>query len=296
MRLDHTYIAIRQRNILEIVDLSLHVIRDYLGPLCGLLLIGAVPFFLVDWFLIGWMANDLSDGDYVGVYVWVMALLVANQAHVGTVFISQYLGKAIFTGRPAFWETVRSVFSTSSYFIWIHGFTRMVLPVILLTFFMRSPGSDSDTFGFLVFTLSVVVLVGLFVRGLRPFASEILMLEKTPIKELPGQINYKRRSRSLHSAAASELFGRFCLMAIFTLPLAFIFYALLLLVDSTLNLHVDGEQTLVTYYWPISLWIVAGIMAVVRFLSYLDIRIRQEGWAVELRMRAEAIRFQKNFG
>jgi hypothetical protein len=85
-------------------------------------------------------------------------------------------------------------------------------------------------------------------------------------------------------------------MAIFTLPLAFIFYALLLLVDTTLNLHADSEQTLVTYYWPISLWIVAGIMAVVRFLSYLDIRIRQEGWAVELRMRAEAIRFQKNFG
>jgi hypothetical protein len=31
---------------------------------------------------------------------------------------------------------------------------------------------------------------------------------------------------------------------------------------------------------------------VVRFLSYLDTRIRNEGWEVELLLRAEASRFQ----
>ena len=40
---------------------------------------------------------------------------------------------------------------------------------------------------------------------------------------------------------------------------------------------------------PVLLGVVA-FMAVVRFLSYLDLRIRHEGWEVELLMRAEAQR------
>ena len=33
-----------------------------------------------------------------------------------------------------------------------------------------------------------------------------------------------------------------------------------------------------------------GFFRVVRFLSYLDLRIRHEGWEVELLMRAESLR------
>ena len=41
---------------------------------------------------------------------------------------------------------------------------------------------------------------------------------------------------------------------------------------------------------PLSMWMVAWFFTVFRFMSYLDTRIRQEGWEVELRLRAEAIR------
>jgi hypothetical protein len=41
---------------------------------------------------------------------------------------------------------------------------------------------------------------------------------------------------------------------------------------------------------PITLWTVVAFMGVARFLSYLDLRIRQEGWEVELLVRAEAAR------
>jgi len=44
---------------------------------------------------------------------------------------------------------------------------------------------------------------------------------------------------------------------------------------------------------PLSMWIVAGYFTVVRFLSYLDLRIRREGWEVELRVRAEAARMAR---
>jgi hypothetical protein len=43
---------------------------------------------------------------------------------------------------------------------------------------------------------------------------------------------------------------------------------------------------------PIAFWMTAGFSIVVRFLSYLDLRIRQEGWEVELLMRAEAARLR----
>ncbi len=36
---------------------------------------------------------------------------------------------------------------------------------------------------------------------------------------------------------------------------------------------------------PAAMWIVAGYYAVVRFLSYLDLRIRREGWEPVRRQR-----------
>ena len=44
------------------------------------------------------------------------------------------------------------------------------------------------------------------------------------------------------------------------------------------------------YALPLACWMVAIYLNVVRFLRYLDLRIRHEGWEVELRMRAEANR------
>jgi len=42
--------------------------------------------------------------------------------------------------------------------------------------------------------------------------------------------------------------------------------------------------------YPLCLWLIVAFMSMVRFLSYLDLRIRHEGWEVELLMRAEALR------
>ena len=40
--------------------------------------------------------------------------------------------------------------------------------------------------------------------------------------------------------------------------------------------------------FPAAMWLVAGYFSVVRFLSYLDLRIRREGWEVELIVLAAA--------
>jgi hypothetical protein len=41
---------------------------------------------------------------------------------------------------------------------------------------------------------------------------------------------------------------------------------------------------------PLALWTVVALSIFVRFLCYLDARIRLEGWEVELAVRAEALR------
>ena len=50
------------------------------------------------------------------------------------------------------------------------------------------------------------------------------------------------------------------------------------------------SPAMVYVFAPLAMWIVASFFAVVRFLSYLDLRIRREGWEVELRLRAQAAR------
>ena len=48
MRFDKTFIAIRDRSILEIFDLSLHVVTDHFKALFWLFVIGIAPWVALD--------------------------------------------------------------------------------------------------------------------------------------------------------------------------------------------------------------------------------------------------------
>ncbi len=290
MKLDHTFIAIRERGILEIFDLSLHVIRDYFKPLVTLLLIGAAPWILVDCLITGWLIVGEFSGEDGLLFYWIMALLVISQAQVGTTLITHYLGQAMFVARPGIRASIADSLRTSYYFVWSHGAIRLVIPVLLVAWLTRH--ADQDTLiGISALLLPFLVFVSLLTRGLRPFASEMLLLEKTPVRtSQPGEISFARRSKSLHGSSGSDLFGRLIVSSVFLVPLTLSFFSAFVTVDSTLNLQANSEVSLFAYYWIAALWMTAGFAAVVRFLSYVDVRIRQEGWAVELRMRAEGLR------
>ncbi len=293
MRFDETFIAIRERGTLEIFDLALHVIVDHFKPLFWLLLIGTLPWIVLDYYLIGWIAT--SDFFDASLYYWVMMLLIASQAHVGTTFMTRYLGQAMFEGRPSVGTTVKEVlFQTSLYYVWSQGILRCVLPVLLCCLMFSH---DSEELSFFAGALLIpgLVVLGLFVRALRPFVSEILLLERTPIHSKdPNRIFFSKRSSTLHASASGELIGRMIVALVFVLPLAFSCFALFAITDSTLNIQANNlEFTFYPFYWIVSLWMVAGFFCVIRFLSYIDTRIRQEGWAVELRMRAEGQRLAR---
>ncbi len=292
MIFDQTFIAIRQRNIFEIFDLSIHVIRTYFPALSLLLITNALPFFILDWLLFRWMTSEFFVSEYATIYLWTMLLMVTNQAQLGTTMITCYLGRALFQGRPSIRETIQASLKAMPQLFWIQGILRTVILAILVACAVGQ--STSLT---MLPLLMLTIVLGLIVRSFRPFANEMLLLEKNPLRKRKAtDINYSSRSAALHKVAQPTIIGRFLLVALICLPLAFAFYSSMLLMDQTINLHIDPETTLITFYWPAALWLVAGLIAVVRFLSYIDIRIRQEGWAVELRIRAEAIRLNKRLG
>ena len=130
MKLDHTFIAIRERGILEIFDLSLHVVRDHFKPLVALLLIGAAPWIFIDWLITRWLIIGDFSGEYGLLYYWILALLVINQAHVGTTLITYYLGQAMFVAKPGIRATIAGSLKGPWYFVWCHAVLRLILPVL----------------------------------------------------------------------------------------------------------------------------------------------------------------------
>ena len=138
----------------------------------------------------------------------------------------------------------------------------------------------------------VLVVVGIL-RMARPFIVEIVLLEKNPVFAKDKKaITIGRRSRRLHGPSSGELFGRSLIVglvlwtAVISVSFSFLFIQGLMT-----NLWVWGPM-MVRVFVPLSLWIVAIYTTVYRFLSYLDLRIRREGWEVELKVRAAAAELQ----
>ena len=294
MKLDQTFISIRKRSVSELFDLALTVVRSHWRSLAILLLIGAAPWILLDLMLLWPMMHYGPSDPSRWACSWLMMLLIVNQAQYGTKLITIYLGEAMFVGQPDWKEVAKSAFRVSPLFIWLHGLVRMVLPVALLTWLLDI--EQPSDFGVLIgLFIPSSVAFGMAFRAFRPFVSEMILLERTPWRpKEPNGISFARRSKALHSYASSELFGRFVLSCLFAAPLAISFQSLFVQLDSLLNLSAGYEFTLAAYYWVVSLWLTAGFVAVFRFLSYIDIRIRQEGWAIELKMRAEGQKLALN--
>ncbi|MCP4773516.1 MAG: hypothetical protein GY880_04700 [Planctomycetaceae bacterium] len=295
MDFSKTFISIRTRSAFQIYDLAILVCVEYFKPLIGLLAIGAFPFILLDCWLIGWLATDYKDFRF---FYWVMFLLVVSQAQIATTFMTHYLGQAMFFGRPKISTTVKEVLRAGFYFHWLHGGVRMVVPVLICCFFLSRSIElgAADRYLYLFLYLPALVAFGLAFRIFRPFVSEILLLEKTPLRSKNETVVcFHRRSTSLHyrQGAVDWLFGQGVVSLLLGLFLGLAFYAGLLQLDKILNIQANSEWSYAAWYWLVALWLSVGFLCVARFLFYIDTRIRQEGWGVELRMRSESRRISE---
>jgi hypothetical protein len=127
-----------------------------------------------------------------------------------------------------------------------------------------------------------------------PYLNEIILLERNPYSSRsPHQLSTRQRSRALHGSTGGELFGRAVIGTLSAVVLIVVVWLSLWYLRGMLTQDWEFSPVMFTVYFQASVWLVAMFFTVARFLSYLDLRIRREGWEVELLMRAERARMAR---
>lgn len=295
MQLDKTRIAIRERGLLEILDLAPRVIRFHVAPFVATWLAGVVPFLLLNYWLFGWMAD--SPGEYPSDkfeywprYFWTMSLMVFIEAPLATVAMTLYLGDVMFLQRSTPWSIASTIWRLSWRLFVCQGVVRGILIGLLLIFAIERYDRYS---GFEVFLIMLATYTIVF-RSWRPYLNEIVLLERNPLTARSSKaLTIRRRSSALHNPNAGDLFARYIAVAGIAVLMTVAFVYGFWFVGGVLLNDWNWGPIMVHVCVPLAMWITAGYFCVVRYLSYLDLRIRREGWEVELRMRAEAGRLAR---
>lgn len=277
MELDQARIAIRQRAFADILDLALRVVRARAWPLGAALAVGAAPWIALNAWLLGRLPREAIEPGFPIDYVFWMCVLVAWEAPAATALMTLLLGQALFNDRLDYREALRRWLASLPQLLLLQGVLRAVLILPILTAFIP-----------LLFW---------------PYLNEVILLDRNPLRaRRAGDITTYRRAMSLHRGFGGELFLRALASAAVAAVLATAMMLAIALARTTLLLQVDWnlwwdftswDPAMWTVYLPLTLWTIAGFFAVVRFLAYLDLRIRREGWEVELLMRAEGARLER---
>jgi hypothetical protein len=299
VQLDRTEIVIRARSALELLDLSLLVLKKHAWQIALTSALLGLPLLVLDVMSVAWMLSEDTLMVAERLDNPLGAMRWRHSAHLVLLFVMQFplvsLPTTVFLGSRIFYEPMpmrkllRRLWPIAGRSVLVLGVLRLGLVGLVLELWVnRGLAFDWLIEFWLLFGLAVV---GIIFRAGWPFAPEIIGLELCPLRATKaGEITYAGRSSSLHKLLMSDHVARFIGAACFS--------TLLFLSLISGQIFVWGAST-GNWQWnfwfdyvslPLTLWIVGLFMAVFRFLSYLDSRIRLEGWEIELRLKAEAAR------
>jgi hypothetical protein len=260
-KLDRSRIAIRERSYVDVLDLALRTSRVHARPLLVAFLAGVVPLMLVNhWLLAGYSEPDFELG-IPAQYMLYMLLLVTLEAPLATALATLYLGEALFADRPSARTIARHFCQSLPQLLLYQGLLRI--------WYLRWP-----------------------------YLNEVILLDRNTIRRKgPEGESTLRRSRIVHRADGGDVLTRGFRVAtvggaLFASVWFSLFFGQTMLVGEW---EWGFDQAMYTFCFPLALWLVAAYFAVVRFLGYLDLRIRHEGWEVELLMRAERARLERRW-
>jgi hypothetical protein len=249
MTYDRTLIVIRERSFLDLLDLALRVVRDRPLVIGLTALAGIIPFAALNIWLIS--ATEAGAG------LWIVLLLL--EIPWATAPLTIVLGDLMFGVRPR---------------------PRKILKTLLVSFpalFLTQ---------FLVRGLLLLIVVGyLWVPTRFTFLNEVLLLERL------GPFRAFRRSAAIARSFEGELFIRWIGQVILGATFALCFQNGAETLGSVLgggelSWEQSGELDVSDLLFQAGVWIAIAFFAVVHFLSYIDRRIRLEGWEIELRLRS----------
>ncbi len=270
MQFDSTRIVIRERSFPDIMDLALRVFRTHAGPLLAAFVLGITPFVVLNQLLLRGFRDPLhfEAVEHYLLYYLLLAILIVWEMPLATAAATLFLGQAVFVGRPQPRQ--------------IAGDLVRALPQLLL-FQVMIRG-----------LLSALLVPWLILFGARPFMNEIILLERTPLRnDNPRALSTFQRAKLLHRNLEGWIVGRW---------IASVFMGTILWGSLLGSLWGLGFFLFHILYWEASVqplvvelvtWTVIAFFTVVRFLGYLDLRIRREGWEVELLLRAEGARLAR---
>ena len=268
MRLDNHRIVIRERGYLELLDLGLRVLRNQAGPLFVALLAGVGPLVVLNAWLLNRAAAVPADGGPPWMFLIMMLLAVLWEVPLATAPATICLGRALFN-QPLEARQIAREFAQS-------------LPQLLF-------------YQVLLRGLLLATVLGAFLPfAANPYLNEVILLERNPWRAAGKEsISTGRRSSMLHRGQGGDFPVRWIINMMIGLILVAAFWGSLATAASCLLNEQNWSGPFYTCLYPAALWIVVAYFTVVRFLGYLDLRIRREGWEVELLMRAERDRWTR---
>ena len=303
MQLDRTEVVIRTRTLSELGDLGLRLLHRFPGKLVPVAIAGSLPTMLIAFLAVGHLLPDLgwpqlleepwdsiAQDDFnavVGRWVYWIVLLSITMAPWSGLPLTHLLGQIVFERSPSRREAIAALGQRPWATFWVLGLVRLSVFVVLLaasTWFVPPDVYFAEVLG------GIAALLMLTIRGSRPFVVEMLLLERCPLRAGAGGLPLRVRSSALHSPLAGELGGRSLTTGAMAAVLGGSLFYTLVWSRGVLLGQWSYDAIAMTVFLPVSLWTVLSLCTIVRFLGYLDARIRLEGWEVELAMRAEAIR------
>ncbi len=249
MNSDRTLVQIRERTFLDILDLAMVVVRERPVTIGMAALAGVAPFAALNAWLVS--SADMEVG-------WLIPLLLM-EVPWATAPLTMMLGGLMFGERPSVGRMLRT-------------FLRSIPSMLLHHVVVR---------GFLV----LVPLLYFLIPARLAFLDEVILLERI------GIWSALRRGAVLCLNRGGELFGQWLAQLFFGAVFVACFWlgteALArALTQSELTWERPGASDLLDVRFHGAVWLAIAFFGVVRFLTYIDQRIRLEGWEVKLRLRA----------
>jgi len=275
MRIEDCIVAVERRTGGGCLDLAIVFTQQFIGPIFRLFVTFAVPSCAITW----WLTSGGTDMLLVAVPVFLFFSSLMSAALIATV------GPQVF-GVPLS--------------------TRNGLTAIRKRFF-----------SFVIFTVlvriaqgalaSCLILPAIFPTAMLGHLYEVLFLERTPAKEVSRRLSNLGKGGG-YSRNLSRLVGLLCFWAICSVGL-FIFINQLagwiFNVEIFQGSMIAGEDSFdafaasivddqaVILLLQVAVWIPYPVVRLAWFFCYLDQRIRNECWDLDLQFRVEAARMEE---
>src|SRR5262245_27206084 len=248
MAYDQTLVQIRERSFLDVLDLAMVVVRTRPVTIGVAALLGALPFALLD----GWLIHDT---EVPGTLLFV---LIMFQSPLATAPLTIVLGGLMFGQRPGIWELIKTL-------------ARSAWPLFLYQCVLRA--------GCLITGVAYIVLPTRLA-----FLNEVILLERGSWKSVlrRAMARTELRGAELFAQWAVSLFTGTMFILAFWAGTG----ALVSALSSSELTWEPSWRDLVGARFQFALWLAIEFFAVARFIGYIDQRIRLEGWEVELRLRS----------